>query len=109
MVRRRSHCVMLTWLMFMPPMAMLVSVRSRRPLIMVVFCSGCPAVVVFMVILKSPLIGCSVSGFLCANEMAVATVAAKMITMDKINLLFMNKTPFGLVDDGKTRANYQKV
>ena len=81
---------MLVWLMFMPPIDMFVSLRSRRPLIIVVLCLGIPAIVVLMVILKSPLIGFSSSGRLCPKEIAVIAEAAKMKAANRINLLFID-------------------
>src|SRR5260370_38130759 len=64
--------------MFIPPM--LISLRSRKPLIMVVLCMSCPAIFVLIVILKSPLIGWSVSGLCWANEIALTAETAQLIT-----------------------------
>src|SRR5260370_12960480 len=72
--------------MFIPPA--LISLRSRKPLIMVVLCLSCPAIFVLIVILKSPRIGWSVSGLRCAKEIAVAREIAKAMTANRSNLVF---------------------
>src|SRR5258708_18913387 len=76
--------------MFIPPM--FISLRSRTPLIMVVFRMSCPATFVLIVILKSPRIGPSVSGLRWADEMAVANTIAQAMTANRSNLLFMKRS-----------------
>src|SRR5262245_27066962 len=66
-VRRMSHCVMFTVFVEKPGAPMLVSARSRAPLIIVVLSFDCPAMVVLMVILKSPVMGLSSAGLLCVE------------------------------------------
>src|ERR1700686_268390 len=89
---------MFTLLMFIPPTAVLVSLRSRAPLIIVVLWLDCPAIVFLMVILKSPVIGFSVSGLRCANEMAVIAERPKTIVTNRSNLLFMIRLPFPVLE-----------
>src|SRR6266849_5169406 len=92
---------------FIPPM--LISLRSRKPLIMVVLCLSCPAIFVLIVILKSPRIGWSVSGLRCANEIALTAEMAKMIAVHRNNLLFMKmllRDPDS--NDGKNVSNLSK-
>jgi len=63
-------------------------------LIIVVVCVDCPAIVFLIVILKSPLIGFSVSGLRCANEITVTAATAKTMAVNRNNLLFMIELPF---------------
>src|SRR5262245_13634843 len=73
-------------------MFMMVSSRWREPLIMVVLCICCPPPMVCLkVILKSPVIGFSLSPVFCANEIPVMAVTANKIIENKNNLDFMMK------------------
>jgi len=54
---------------------------------------SCPVIFVLIVILKSPVIGLSGSGLRWANEIAVMAETAKMIAVNRNNLLFIIPTP----------------
>ena len=69
---------------------MTVSLRSRAPLIIVVLRISWPLRLCLMVILKSPLMGLSVSRVRCASEMAVKDVRVSKTNMNKGILSFIN-------------------
>lgn len=88
---------------------MLVSVRSRLPLISVVLCDVWPAMVFRIVILKSPVIVVSVCGLLCADETAERRETANMAVAKLMILFLMNGLPGSKNVGGIERANYQKL
>src|SRR5437667_10306477 len=90
----------------MPGTFMLVSLRSRKPLIMVVLCISWPPMFCLKVILKSPEIGFS-SRVRCANEIAVMAEMAKRIAVNRDNLSFI-RTPLFELGLGM-EGSYQKV
>jgi hypothetical protein len=72
-----------------PAAPTLVSERSRTPLIIVVLSLDCPAIVVLTVILKSPVIGLSSAGFLCAELIADTNERVTTRTENRIVLNFI--------------------
>jgi hypothetical protein len=89
-VRPMSHCVMVTDFVAKPGAPMLVSARSRAPLIIVVLSLDCPAMVVRMVILKSPVMGLSSAGLRWAEPIAEIKEIPNMRTANRNMRDFMN-------------------
>src|ERR1043165_8371043 len=88
-VRRMSHCVMVTVFVEKPAAPMLVSARSRAPLIIVVLSLDCPATVVLIVILNSPVFVLSSGSLRCAEPIAEINETPTIRTENRNVLDFM--------------------
>jgi hypothetical protein len=76
---------------------------------MVVLCVDCPATELRMVILKSPVIGASLTGFRWAEVMAETKDIALKRAANKNSLAFINDYSLVEMVAGERSGNYQKA
>src|SRR5215471_14603854 len=103
-----SHCVMFTVFIEKPAPPMLVSERSRAPLIIVALSFDWPAMVVLIVSLKSPLIGFSSGSLRCAEPIAEIKETPTIRTENRIVLDFMS-TPGVVIFLGNEEETSKKL